>query len=126
MPTLPTRLTTTFTTFFKMENPLFTSCLDELFNLWNNAVHQVSYWVSTAGRYRSTSILEKVHKTVFNYYQFNAMANIPGEIILARMMTSLGLEFERALHYYGKGYESDNDYGLPPHITRLVSIFSMF
>ena len=36
------------------------------------------------------------------------------EIILGRMMTALDLEFERALHYHHEGYESDNDYRLPP------------
>ena len=33
----------------------------------------MNYWVHTIGRYRSTSILEKVHKDFFNYYQFDAM-----------------------------------------------------
>ena len=36
---------------------------------------------------------------------------MPDEIILARMMTTLDLEFERALHYHDEGYESDNDCG---------------
>ena len=36
------------------------------------------------------------------------------EIILARMMTAPDLEFEKAMHYSDEGYESDNDYGLPP------------
>ena len=85
----------------------------------------MNYWVCTAGRYRSTSILEKVHKAFFNYYQFHAMANMPYEIILARMMTALDLEFKRALHYHNKGYESENDYGLPSHIMRAVCIYSM-
>ena len=51
----------------------------------------MNYWVCKAGRYRSTSILQKVHKAFFNYYQFHAMANMPDEIVLARMMTTLGL-----------------------------------
>ena len=42
------------------------------------------------------------------------------------MMTILDLEFERALHYHDEGYESDNDYGLLPHITRLVHVYSVF
>ena len=85
----------------------------------------MNYWVCTAGTHRSTSILEKVHKVFFNYYQFHAMANMPDEIILARMMTTHDLAFERALHYHNEGYESDNDYGLPPHITRPVHVYSM-
>ena len=97
-----------------MENSVFTSHLDDLFNLWNYAVHQMNYWVHAAGRYRSTSILERVHVAFFNYYQFNAMTYMPDEIILVRMMTTLHLKFERALHYHDEGYESDNDYGLPP------------
>ena len=47
-------------------------CLDELFNLWNNAVCQINYWVCAAGRYRSASILVKVHKAFFNYHQSHA------------------------------------------------------
>ena len=89
--------------FFKMENPLFTPHLGGLFNLWNNAVCQMNYLVSTAGRVRSTSILEKVHKAFFNYFQFHAMANTSDEIVLARMMTTLDLEYERVLHYHDEG-----------------------
>ena len=118
---LPARLHTTFTTFFNMENPLFTP-----YHLWNNVEYQMNYWVHTAGRYRSTFIHEKVCKAFFNYYQFHAMATMPDEIVLARMMTALDLEFVRALHYHNKGYEIDNDYGLPPNITRLVCVYSMF
>ena len=44
---------------------------------------------------------------------------------LARMMTALDLEFEKALHYHDKGYESDNDYGLPAQIMRPVHIYSV-
>ena len=72
----------------------------------------MNYWVCTVGRYRSTSILEKVYKAFFNYYQFHAMANMPDEIVVGRMMTALDLEFKGALHNHDKGYESDNDYGL--------------
>ena len=102
-------------TFFKMENPLFSPCLDELISLWNNAVCQMNYWVCAAGIYRSTGsffYLEKVHKAFFNYYQLHAMAYMPDEIILARMMTALDLQFEGALHYYDEGYDSNNNYGL--------------
>ena len=35
---------------------------------------------------------------------------MPDEIVLARMITDLDLEFEKkAMHYHGDGYESDND-----------------
>ena len=61
-----------------------------------------------------------------NYYQFQAMANMSDEIFLARMITSVDLEFQRALHYHDEGYKSNSDYGLPPHITRPVCIYSMF
>ena len=54
------------------------------------------------------------------------MANMPDEIVLARMMTALDLEFERALHYHNEGYESDKDYVLPPCITRPVCAYSVF
>ena len=110
MPTLPATLQHAF---FKMENSLFTPHLDELFNLWNNAVCQMNYWVCTAGRYGSTSILERVHKAFFNYYQFNAVTCMLDEIIYATMIITLDLEFERALYNHDEGYEHDNDYGLP-------------
>ena len=42
------------------------------------------------------------------------------------MMTALDLEFERALHYHNEGYESDNDYGLSPWITRPICIYFVF
>ena len=82
--------------------------------------------VCTAGRYRSTSILEKVHKAFFNNYQLHAMVNMSDEIILARMMTTLDLKFERALYCHDEGYESNNDYWLPSHITRPVCVYSVF
>ena len=34
---------------------------------------------------------------------------MPDEIILARMMTALDLEFEKAMHYNDEGYERDNN-----------------
>ena len=126
MPTMPTSLPTTFSTFFKIKNHLFTPCLDELFNLWNNAVCQMSYLVCTAGRHIPTYIFEKVHKAFFNYYQFHAIADMSDEIILARMMSTLASEFERSLHHHDLGYESNNDYGLLPYITRPVCVYSKF
>ena len=54
------------------------------------------------------------------------MATMPDQIVWARIMTALDLEFERALHYHDEGDESDNDYGLPPHIRRPVCIYSVF
>ena len=80
----------------------------------------MNYWVCAAESYRSTSMLENIHKAFFNYYQFHTIANMPDEIILARMVITLDLEFERALHYYDEGYESDNDYELLPWITRPI------
>ena len=73
----------------------------------------MNYWVHSVGRCRSISILERVHAVFFNYYQFTAMTYMPDEIILVRMMTTLDLEFKRALHFHDKGCESNNDYGLP-------------
>ena len=86
----------------------------------------MTYWVHTAGRYRSTSILERVDVAFFNYYQFDAMTYIPDEIILAKMMTTLHLKFESGLHYHDEGYESNNDYGLQPQIIRHICMYSIF
>ena len=86
----------------------------------------MNYLVHTAGRYRSTSLLEKAYKAFFNYYQFHAMAYMPDEIFLAMIITVLDLESERVLPYHDKGYKSDNDYGLLLHITRPVHVYSMF
>ena len=86
----------------------------------------MNYWVHTAGRYRSTSILEIVHKAFFNYYQFHAMAYMPDEIILARMMTALDLEFKTASHNHDEGYASEKGYGLQPWITRPIPVYSIF
>ena len=44
------------------------------------------------------------------------MIYMPDEIILARMMTALDLEFEKAMHYHDEGNASNNDYRLPSHI----------
>ena len=48
------------------------------------------------------------------------MTNMPYKIFLARIMTALDLEFERALHYHDDGYENDNDNGLPTEVMRPV------
>ena len=48
------------------------------------------------------------------------------KIVLARMMTALDLEFEKAMHYHDEGYESDNDYGLLPQVLMPVHIYSVF
>ena len=47
---------------------------------------------------------------------------MPDEIVLARMMTPLDLEFEKVLYYHDKGYESDNDYRLPAQVMMPVCI----
>ena len=47
------------------------------------------------------------------------MAHMSDEIVLAKLMTTLDFEFKRDVHYHNEGYESDTDYGLPPHITSL-------
>ena len=70
--------------------------------------------------------LKKVHKAFFNYYPFHAMNYMPNEIILTRMMNALDLEFQRVFHYYDEGYESNNDYELPPQITRPICVYSIF
>ena len=54
------------------------------------------------------------------------MMYIPNEIILMRMMTALDLEFEKVMHYHSEGYESDNDYGLPPQVIRPICVYSVF
>ena len=58
------------------------------------------------------SFLGRVHAAFFNHHQFDVMTYMPDEIVLARMMTALDLEFVKALHYHNKGYKSDNDYVL--------------
>ena len=60
-------------------------------------------WVYTAGRYRATSIPGRVHAAFFNCHQFDAMTYMPDEIFLARIMTALDLEFEKAMHYHDEG-----------------------
>ena len=65
----------------------------------------------------------EVHAAFFNYHHFNEMTTMPDEIVLARIMTALDLEFERALHYHDEGYDSDNDYGLPGPVMWPVCIY---
>ena len=85
----------------------------------------MNFWVHTAGMYRAMSILGRVHAAFFNYHQFNEVTNMLDEIVLARIMTALDLEFERATHYHDEGYESDNDYGLPTQVMRPVHVYSV-
>ena len=73
--------------------------------------------VHTAGMYRATETLGRVYTAFFNYHYSSEMTNMPDEIILAKIMTALDLEFEGAAHYQDEGYGSDNDYGLPGTFT---------
>ena len=52
------------------------------------------------------------------------MTHMPDEIVLARIITTLDLEFEKALHYQDEEYESNSDYGLPVQVMRPVHIYS--
>ena len=72
------------------------------------------------------AVLGQVHATFFTTHQMQEMFYMPDEIILARMMTALVLEFEKAMHYHDEGYESDNDYVLPPKVMRPIHIYSVF
>ena len=83
----------------------------------------MNVWVHTAGTYRATAILSRVHAAFFNYHHFSEMTNMPDEVVLARIMTALDLEFERALHYHDERYHSDNDYGLPGPVMKPVCIY---
>ena len=83
----------------------------------------MNFKVCTVGMYRATAILHRVHTAFFNYYYFSKITNMPDEIVLARIMTALDLEFERALHYHNEGYDSDNDYDLPGPCMRPVCIY---
>ena len=56
----------------------------------------------------------RVHVAFFTTHQMQEMTYMLDEVILARMMVALDLEFEKVMHYHDGGYESDNDYGLPP------------
>ena len=109
-------------TSLEMENSTFTSWLDRLLSLWNHAIHPMNFWVHTAGTYRAAPILGRVHVAFFNYHHFNKMTHMSDQIVLARIMTALDLEFEVA---HDKGYESDNDYGLPTQVMRPVHVYSV-
>ena len=83
----------------------------------------MNFWVHTAGMHRATAIHGRVHTAFFNYHQFNEMTDISNEIVLAKIMIALDLEFKKALHYHDKGYESNNYYGLPGQVMRPVCIY---
>ena len=70
-------------TSLEMENSTFTSQLDRLFSMWNNALHHMNFWVHIAGTCRAMSILGRVHTAFFSYHHFNEMTNMPDEIVLA-------------------------------------------
>ena len=53
------------------------------------------------------------------------MTNMPDEIVWARIMTALDLEFQRALHYHDEGYDSENDYRLPTQVMRPFHVYSV-
>ena len=85
----------------------------------------MNFRVHTADTYRAMTILGRVYADFLNYHQFNEMCHMPDEIVLARMMTALDLEYEKALHYHDEGYESDNDYGLPAQVMRPACVYSV-
>ena len=85
----------------------------------------MNHWIHTVDTDHAMLILGRIHAAFFNYHQFNKMTHMPDEIVLARIMTALDLEFEKALHYHDEGYESDKDYGLPAWVTRSVSVYSV-
>ena len=85
----------------------------------------MNFWICTTGTYRATAILGRVHLIFFNYHHFNEMTNMSDEIVLARIITALDLELERALHYQNEGYESDSDYGLPGQVMRPLHVYSV-
>ena len=76
----------------------------------------MNFWVHTVDMYRATALLVRVHTAFFNYHYFSKVTNMPDEIVLARIITSLDLEFERVLLYHAMDYDSDNDYDLPGSI----------
>ena len=119
------QLTDYIMTSLEMENSTFTSWLDRMFSLWNTAAHHMNFWVCTAGTYRATYILGRVRADFFNYHQFNEMTHMPDEIVLARSITPLDLEFEKALHYHDEGYESDNCYGTSSRYEACTCLFSL-
>ena len=83
----------------------------------------MNFWVHAVGMYRATAILSRVPTAFFNYNYFSKMTNMHDEIVLARIMTTLDSESERALQYHEKGYDNDNDYALPGTFMRHVHIY---
>ena len=83
----------------------------------------MNFWVCAVGTYRAMAILSRVHIAFFNYSHGSKMTNMSDEIVLARIMTALDLEFERALHYHDEGYDSDNDCDIPGLFMRPVCIY---
>ena len=73
----------------------------------------MNFWVHTASTYWAPAILGRVHTAFLTFHQFNKMTYMPDDTVLARILTALDIEFEKALHYDDEGYESDKDYGLP-------------
>ena len=53
------------------------------------------------------------------------MNYMPHEIILARGMTALDLEFQRVLYYHDEGYNSNNDYGTH-HRSQGLSMYTSY
>ena len=112
--------------FGKMENSLLTPHLARLFNLWNNAVHWINYWVCTA------EDIEQ-HLSLGEFIQNSSMTTSLMQWITYQMRLSWQewwlpwtLQFEKSMHYHDKGYESVNDYGLPPQVMRSGHIYLVF
>ena len=57
--------------------------LDRLFGVWNSTIQQISNWIQTAGTYRSTEVLDKVHEAFFNSDYFIEMTTRENEHLLA-------------------------------------------
>ena len=76
-------------TTLRMKDSTFTSQLDRLFSIWNDAVHFINVWVCVAGSYRATAILGRVHTAFFKCNYFIKITNMPDEIVLAKIMTAL-------------------------------------
>ena len=83
----------------------------------------MNFWVCAAGTYRATVILSRVHIGFCNYHYFSKMTNMHDEIVLARIITVLDLEFERALHHHNEDYDGDNDYDLQGPFMRPAHIY---
>ena len=72
------------------------------------------------------SVLGRVHASFFTTHQMQEMIYMLDDVNKARMMVVLDLEFEKAIHHHDEGYESYNDYGLPPQVTKPIHIYSFF